>query len=259
VNELGPTVLVAVGDEILSGHTLDTNSHLLASRAFEAGWPVRRIEVVGDDDEEIAAAIRRALADDGVSRIVVSGGIGPTPDDHTFAAVAMALGRPLEVNPEALAIISAIVGRMHEAGWVDTAEVSPANLRSATLPAGATLVPNRRGMAPAVALDVGDDRLLFVLPGIPREFSTIVENELIPRYFAGRARPHVAEVVYTSVPEAEMHDPMLTLASEFPDLQVGSYPNTEQRRLVIRLQGRDAARLDAATRRLRELRSDGPR
>src|ERR1700737_972596 len=59
----GSTVIITVGDEILSGFTLDTNSHLLARLAFAAGWPVRRIEVVADDVAAIAAAIGRAIAE----------------------------------------------------------------------------------------------------------------------------------------------------------------------------------------------------
>lgn len=252
----GPSVIIAVGDELLSGHTLDSNSHLLAGRLFAAGWPARRIEVVADDNPAIAGAVRRAIEEAGVARIVVSGGIGPTPDDHTFEAVALALGRPLEVHPEALSHISGIVARMHAAGWVDTPEVSEANMRSATLPRNAVLLPNRRGMAPAIALRTDEDRWLFVLPGIPREFSTVVDEELIPRYFSGRTAPLVTEVIYVSVPEAEMYEPMLRLSSEYPAISVGSYPQTDKRRLVIRLRGHDAAQLAAAAQRLRELRAD---
>jgi molybdenum cofactor synthesis domain-containing protein len=252
------TVIIAVGDEILSGHTLDTNSNLLAKAAFAAGYPIRRIEVVGDQPEAIVAAIRRATSDAEVSRVVVSGGIGPTPDDRTFAAVAQALGLPLQLHPEAFAHIEALVRRMHEAGWVDSPEVSEGNRRSAMLPAGASLLANRRGMAPGIALEFAADRRLFVLPGIPREFSVMLEEELIPRYFADGALPHVTEVRYTSVPEAEMYEPMRILEKEFPDVTVGSYPHMERRELVIRLRGVAADRVDAAASRLRELRSDAP-
>jgi len=72
--------------------------------------------------------------------------------------------------------------------------------------------------------EVGDDRWLFVLPGIPREFSTIVEEELIPNILRGGTAPVVREVRYRSVPESEMSEPMLVLAAEFPDVTVGSYP-----------------------------------
>lgn len=251
----GGTVVIAVGDEILSGHTLDTNSNLLARAVFGAGHPVRRIEVVGDDEPAIAAAVRRAVAEPGVGSIVVSGGIGPTPDDRTFGAVAAALERPLELNTGAFAHIEALVRRMHQAGWVESDTVSEANRRSAILPSGATTIPNRRGMAPAIHIDLGDRRL-FVLPGIPREFSTIVEEELLPRFFAGGTAPTVVEVRYRSVPEAEMDVPMRTLTREFPDVTIGSYPQTERRELVMRLRGADAARVNAAAERLRQLRSD---
>jgi molybdenum cofactor synthesis domain-containing protein len=251
----GPTVLIAVGDEILSGHTLDTNSNLLAKAAFAAGHPVRRVEVIGDDPEAIVAAVRRAREEPGVSRIVVSGGIGPTPDDRTFAAVAQALDRQLELNAVAFAHIEALVRRMHEAGWVDSDAVSDANRRSAMVPAGASVLSNRRGMAPGLAIDLGD-RVLFVLPGIPREFSTIVDEDLIPRYFRDGAKPYVTEVRYTSVPEAEMAGPLSTLELEFPDVAVGSYPQMERRELVIRLRGLSEDRVASAAARMRELRSD---
>ena len=204
-NATGLTAIVMVGDEILSGHTQDTNSSLLARLAFAAGRPVTHIEVVGDQPEAIVAAIRRAIDDPEISRIAVCGGIGPTPDDRTFQAVADALGRALELNPIAYANIEALAQRMHAAGWIDKPEVSDANRRCAMVPVGATVLTNRRGMAPPLAIDISDDRWLFVLPGIPREFVTIVEEELIPQYFAGGAAPVVREVHYRSVPESQMY------------------------------------------------------
>jgi nicotinamide-nucleotide amidase len=256
-NATGLTAIVTVGDEILSGHTQDTNSSFLARHAFAAGRPVARIEVVPDQHAAIVAAIRRAIDDPDISRIAVCGGIGPTPDDRTFQAVADALGRPLELNPVAYASIEALARRMHAAGWIDKPEVSEANRRCAVVPAGATVLTNRRGMAPPLAIDLGDDRWLFVLPGIPREFTTIVEEELIPGYFAGGTAPVVREVHYRSVPESEMSQPMLVLEAEFPDVTVGSYPHVETRELVIRLRGSEPERVDAAVARLRSMRSDG--
>ena len=255
-NARGLTAIVTVGDEILSGHTQDTNSSLLARHAFAAGRPVAHIEIVADQPAAIVAAIRRAIADPEITRIAVCGGIGPTPDDRTFQAVAEALGRSLVLNPIAYGNIEALARRMHAAGWIDKPEVSEANRRCAMVPEGATVLTNRRGMAPPLAIELGDDRWLFVLPGIPREFSTIVEEELIPQYFGGGTAPIVREVRYRSVPESEMYEPMLALEREFPDITVGSYPHVEQRELVIRLRGGDAERVDAAVARLRSMRSD---
>ena len=251
----GPTVIIAVGDEILSGYTVDTNSNLLAKALFAAGYPARRIEVVADDRDAIATAVRFAVGEPDVQHVIVSGGIGPTPDDVTFEGVAFALQRPLQLHAAAFEHIQELVRRMHDAGWVNTDEVSAANRRSAMLPEGADLIPNRRGMAPAVHVAVGD-RHVYVLPGIPREFSTIVEEELIPHHFSNGAAPTVVEVRYSAVPEAEMDAPMRQLAEEFPDVTVGSYPQTQRRELVMRLRGLNRARVTAAADRLRQLRKD---
>jgi nicotinamide-nucleotide amidase len=247
------TVIIAVGDEVLSGHTQDTNSSFLAKRAFAAGFPVRRIEVVADGLEDVAGAIHRALADREVSRIVVCGGIGPTPDDRTFEAVSTALGRPLEENGVALAGITAMVARMHAAGWIAENIVGEGNRRCAMVPAGGTVLANRRGMAPPMAYDLGEERWLFILPGVPREFTTIVEEELIPRFFTGGIASLVTEVRYRSVPEAELYPSLRRLAEDFDDVAAGSYPQTEMRQIIVRLRGIDPARVRAAAQRLLEL------
>ncbi|HXA29742.1 MAG TPA: competence/damage-inducible protein A [Candidatus Angelobacter sp.] len=251
------TVIVAVGDELLGGFTLDTNSHWLAQQVREAGWPVRRIEVVADRDEDIVAAIHRAVAD--APRVFVCGGVGPTTDDRTLAAVARALGRPIAESPEARAHIQGIVERMHAAGWVETTEISEANARMAAVPEGAVVLSNRRGMASGLAYPVGQpedgvDRWLFVTPGIPREMQAIVSEEILPRWFAGGSAPVVRQIEYGYAIEAQFFEPMQILEREFPDVSVGSYPQTETRRLILRVSGADAARVDAAVARLLEMR-----
>src|SRR5579864_6019617 len=130
------TVIIAVGDELLGGFTLDTNSHWLAQQVREAGFPCIHIEVVGDRDEDIVAAIHRAAEDPQAVRVFVCGGLGPTTDDRTLAAVSRALARPLQEDPEARAHIEGIIERMHAAGWVPTRELSEANARMALVPEG---------------------------------------------------------------------------------------------------------------------------
>jgi nicotinamide-nucleotide amidase len=251
--ETPATVIIAVGDEVLSGHTQDTNSAFLAARAFAAGFPVRRIEVVADRLEDVAAAIHRALEDGEITRIAVCGGIGPTPDDRTFEAVARALDRPLEENQLALAGITAMVARMHAAGWIADNVVSEGNRRCAMVPVDGIVLPNRRGMAPPMAYEVAPDRWLFILPGVPREFTTIVEEEVIPRFFVGGTASLVVEARYRGVPEAELYPPLRQLAQEFVDVAAGSYPQSEARQVLVRFQGRDPERVRAAARRMLEL------
>lgn len=255
------TVIIAVGDELLGGFVLDTNSHWLAQQVRDVGFPVARIEIVGDRIDSIASAIRRAVDEATADRVLVCGGIGPTTDDRTLAAVANALDRPLEVNQDALAHIEGIVQRMAAAGWVASAEVSEANRRMTMVPAGATVLFNRRGMAPGLVYPLRgagaapeSARWLIVLPGVPRELQAMVSEELLPRYFGGGSAPHVSEVRYRFAVEAEFYEPMQALEREFPDVRVGSYPQTETRELIIRLRGDDESRVAAAVARLREMR-----
>ena len=264
------TLLVLVGDELLGGFTTDANGALAARLLFDAGYPVCRIEVVGDVIDDIVGSVRRGIDDPSVSRVIVSGGIGPTPDDRTHEAVAAALGRELVEDPGALRHIEEVVARMHAAGWVASPVPSAANRRMARMAAGGRILENRRGMAPPLAVRLGPapepgksdapaahDRWLFVLPGVPREFQTVLEEELIPEYFAGSSALAVTELRYPGAIEADFAEPMRRLEAEFPDVRVGSYPQQRSRDLVIRLRGEDPARVRSAAERLDRLREGG--
>jgi nicotinamide-nucleotide amidase len=248
------TIIIAVGDELLGGFTLDTNSHWLTQQVREAGYPTKRIEVVPDEGDAIVDAIHRAIAS--ADRVFVCGGVGPTTDDRTLQAVARALGRPIAPNPEAHRHIKGILERMHAAGWIESTEMSEANARMASVPEGAVVVRNRRGMASGLAypLDEAEERWLFVVPGVPREVQAIVSEEILPRWFSGGTAQVVRELQYGFAIEAEFFEPMRILEREFPDVSIGSYPQTETRRLIIRVRGADEERVDAAVARLLGLR-----
>jgi len=168
--------LVIVGDELLAGFTVDSNGALAARRLFEAGYPVRRVEIVGDVVADIAASVRRAVDDPEVARIIVCGGVGPTPDDRTHEGVAAALGRDLVEDPTALRLIEAQVARMHRAGWLPSPVTSAANRRMARMASGGQVLENLRGMAPPLAVELDANRWLFVLPGVPREFEAALDR-----------------------------------------------------------------------------------
>ncbi|MGH7748655.1 MAG: competence/damage-inducible protein A [Candidatus Dormibacteria bacterium] len=252
------TFIVAVGDEILGGFTLDTNSHWLAGQLREAGYPCVHIEVVADRTPAIVEAVRRAIADPSATRVVVCGGLGPTPDDRTLEALAEALRRPLEVNPDADAHVQRVIDRLHAAGWIDSDRMSEPNRKMTVVPEGATVLTNRSGMAPGLAFSLpaedGAERWLLVLPGVPRELKRLFVEEMLPGFFRGGSAPAVAELRYRHAVEAEFFEPMRALETEFPDVTIGSYPQTEVRELVIRARGADPGRVEAALERMRELR-----
>jgi molybdopterin-biosynthesis enzyme MoeA-like protein len=99
-----------------------------------------------------------------------------------------------------------------------------------------------------------DDRWLAILPGVPREMQAIVEEELIPRHFTGATAETVVELRYRYAIEAEFVEPMRAVEAAYPDVHVGSYPQTERRELVVRLKGGDPAQVAAAAATVRSMR-----
>ncbi len=201
--------IIAIGDELVSGFTLDTNSHWIAQRLRVLGYPVKRVSQIRDRPAEIVEQVHRELDDAEVTHIFLSGGLGPTPDDRTFVSLAEALGRELVIWEETRVRIERRVRRMHEAGLLQSPELTEGNLRMARIPANPALVfKNRPGMAPGV----------FV----------------------------VRELRFAFAVEARFYPVMHELEQTFPDVAVGSYPNFETKELVIRVAGADVKRVEAA-------------
>ncbi|OLC63672.1 MAG: hypothetical protein AUH69_13760 [Actinobacteria bacterium 13_1_40CM_4_65_12] len=238
------TSIVAIGDELVGGFTLDTNSHWLAERLRLLGYPVKRVTAIRDRPGEIVDQLKRELADAEITDVFVSGGLGPTPDDRTFASVAEALGRALIIWEDTRLRIERRVRRMHEAGLMESPEVTEGNLRMARIPTGpAHVFKNKRGMAPGVMYEV-DGKRIFVLPGIPLELKSIFTEELEPQFLAGGSAATVRELRYTFAVEARFYPLMRELEEKFPDISIGSYPNFETKELVIRCLGADPKRVE---------------
>lgn len=162
---------LCTGDELLSGTVVDTNSAHFAARVFERGVLLRRTEVVGDRLDDLVAALRGLY--ERAEFAVVSGGLGPTVDDLTAEAAAAAAGVPLEVHGPTLE-------RLREGFRRRNLEFTPNNERQARVPAGADVVANRYGTAPMVVLRRGRATVCF-LPGVPREFTRLCDEEVVPR------------------------------------------------------------------------------
>jgi molybdenum cofactor synthesis domain-containing protein len=227
-----PTVAALIlGDEILAGTFVDENGPFLASQLRSLGATLRRITVLPDDIDAIAAAVREAVAS--VDRVITTGGIGPTHDDVTYEAVARGLDRPLERRPELVALLARY-------GIPQTADA----LRMATVPAGAVLRPAGRPDDPPLVV-VGS---VYVFPGVPkllrRQFPSVAAD------FSGPAICRAC--VATPADEVTLAPILRAVVDQWPEVAVGSYPRTEgDRRWVwVTLASRDAAAVDAATRAL---------
>ncbi|HET9847407.1 MAG TPA: molybdopterin-binding protein [Candidatus Dormibacteraeota bacterium] len=243
--------IIVVGNEIIRGFTVDTNSNWLAGRLFKCGFPVRLITTVGDVDADIVGAIQEHLRRNELSRIFVCGGLGPTPDDRTYIALAHALNQPLIYRREVGAQMQNLMFIFGRAAQRGTAELNAGNRRMAMLPRDARLVRNGAGMAPGLAFELGDGRYLFALPGVPHELRTVYEDiEAI--YLTGGRPDTVRELHYRLAPESLFHDAMAALEREYPDVSIGSYPQTETRELIVRASGPDSSRVEAVIRAIRD-------
>ena len=253
--------MVAIGDELVGGFTLDSNSHWLAERLRLLGFPVKRMTAIRDRPREIVDQLQRELADPEITHVFVSGGLGPTTDDRTFASVAEALDRELVIWEETRARIERRVRRMHEAGLLESPELTEGNLRMARIPADpAHVFRNKRGMAPGVVYEA-QGKKVFVLPGVPLEMKGIFTEELEPQFLANGSAATVRELRFTFAVEARFYPLMRELEEKFPDVSVGSYPNYETKELVIRCLGSDPKRveevLEVVRRRSAELGMTG--
>jgi len=186
-----------------------------------------------------------------LSRIFVCGGLGPTPDDRTYVALARALNQPLVYRREVGSQMQNLMFILNMAARRGTAELNAGNRKMAMLPKDAILVRNGAGMAPGLAFELGQGRYLFALPGVPHELRAVYED--IERlYLTGERADVVRELHYRMAPESMFHDVMQTLETEYPDVSLGSYPQTETRELILRASGPDAARVEAVIAAIRE-------
>ena len=164
-------VIISVGDELISGQTVDTNSAYLARRLAGMGIVTTAHQTVGDDRPSIAAAIKSAA--EAADLVVVTGGLGPTADDLTRQAVAEAMGTTLATNAQCLAEIEEFFGRLGRT-------MVPANRIQAMIPLGAEPLANKVGTAPGIAARVVG-KPVFVLPGVPVEMEWMFDNAVVPR------------------------------------------------------------------------------
>lgn len=178
--------VIAIGDELTSGHRIDTNSRWISADLMTVGIPVSLHLVVGDDIDQCVSAIR--YAGSRCSLICLTGGLGPTADDITRQALAAATGQPLLLDTAVLARVEAIFLRRGRT-------MTENNRAQAMFPTGTRVIPNPHGTAPGIDLtacfDQRDVRLI-ALPGVPAEAQEMFAETVLPRLSqAGGSFPRI--------------------------------------------------------------------
>ncbi len=230
--------MLTIGDEILSGRTQDTNMPHLARALADKGISLRETRVVPDVAEEIVAAINALRAR--YTHVFTSGGIGPTHDDITADAVAAAFGVGIDVREDARALLASNYANPE-------VDLTPARLRMARIPDGATLIVNAVSKAPGFS--IGN---VHVMAGVPSVFHAMVA-ELLPGLEGGT--PVLSETLRVDHPEGKVAGPLRSVAEAHPDVSIGSYPFSEDGRYGTNLvaRGEDPAAIAAAMADLRAM------
>ncbi len=179
--------ILAVGSELTTGETHDTNAAELGAALTERGVSVRRLVMLPDDLQTVTDAVLDALARSDL--VVATGGLGPTPDDLTREAIAAAIGEEPRVDAE--------LERWVRGLWARRGLAFPeSNLKQAWLVPSASPIPNEHGTAPGWWVDGLDGRVIVALPGPPREMRPMWRDAVVPRLVArGLGRPSVVRTL----------------------------------------------------------------
>ncbi|KAA9408339.1 competence/damage-inducible protein A [Haloarcula hispanica] len=233
--------LLTVGDELLAGDTENTNASWLGRQLTEAGASVTRVLTVPDDEAVIADAV--AQYHDAFDAVIVTGGIGGTPDDITKAAVARAFGRDLVVPDDVRAHLEAKAERFADDNpeLVDRYDMDLDLDAWASVPEGGQALLTDESFAAGCVID-----RVYVLPGIPEELKAMYET--VADEFDG---DRTTETIHTPAPEGALVT-HITAAREQFAVAVGSYPRKDDTPGRVKITGDDPATVADAAAWLRE-------
>ena len=222
---------VVIGNEILSGKVVDTNSPYLAAELRTLGVTLRRIATIPDELPLISTEVRDQHRSYDV--VFTSGGVGPTHDDITIEGIARGLGRRVIRHPDLEEKLRGFYGD----------KINEARLKMSEVPDGAELITDVSLNFPTIKIEN-----IYVLPGIPEIFRQKFLS-LKPRF---AVEPYCLKVVYTGVGEGTIAEFLNDTLREFPELMLGSYPKIDHPEYMVKvtLESKDAGYVERAFRHL---------
>lgn len=212
--------VVAIGNELLIGKTLDTNSRWLAVQISRLGGVLRRVTMVRDRRDEIGSAIGGALARH-PDFLLTLGGLGPTHDDITLSSISRLLKRRLALNHEALEFLR----RRYLTRFGPGVKLTPPRLKMARFPEGAIPLPNPVGTAPAPCLVVRGTTMI-ALPGVPKEMRAIFKGSVVPMIERFGAHYHFYEhsLLLRGIPESSLSPKIDEVMRKHRQVFIKSHP-----------------------------------
>ena len=188
--------IITIGDELLIGQVVDTNSAFIARELNRIGISVFQITSVSDNRAHILAALEEAARR--VPLVLITGGLGPTKDDITKAVFAEYTGDRLETHPETLRQIETMMA-------VRNISMNPLNEKQAEVPSRCTVIPNSCGTAPGMWFE--KDGITYIsMPGVPFEMKTMMQDEVLPRLRQRFTGDHILHrtLLVTGFPESAL-------------------------------------------------------
>lgn len=225
--------VLMIGDEILSGRTRDINLQQVAQYLAPMGISVAEARIVRDEQAAIVKAVNALRAR--YTYVFTTGGIGPTHDDITADAIAVAFGVDISEHPEALRILTE---RYEEAGT----EFTPARRRMARIPHGASLIANPVSGAPGFQMEN-----VFTLAGVPAIVRGMLED--VGHRLEGGEVAHSVTVKAKGLREGDLAEALARLDTEYETVSFGSYPwyrSPEDSGVSLIARGHERAALDKA-------------
>ncbi len=222
-----------IGDEILTGKVQDENSVVLARMLFERGVRLSRIEVIPDDIEIISASVK--YLSNNFDYVFTSGGIGPTHDDKTYAAIAKAFNLEMAYHETMLAKFS----EYHRI-FLSEKPLNEARKKMALLPRPCEIIQTEGLWLPLVVV-----KNIYILPGVPGLFEKLING--IKNRFHGPVIERI--LIYTLHAEGDIAADLESIQNTFPKVSIGSYPGTNNAyKVMISLEGADHQAVQEAAR-----------
>ncbi|HEY8077587.1 MAG TPA: competence/damage-inducible protein A, partial [Labilithrix sp.] len=207
-----PACVLSIGTELTRGELVNTNATTISSVLTDLGFEVTEHAVVDDDEPRIVAVLERLAKTMDV--IVSTGGLGPTTDDLTTAAVARTLGAALVRDEGSLDHIRRRFERLGR-------PMSESNAKQADFPEGATVLANPIGTAPGFEVKIGRARAFF-MPGVPKEMTKMLDEQVVPR-IRDLAPNDAHQIRYRTfgLPESIVGEKLAGVEAAFPGVTIG--------------------------------------
>lgn len=223
--------VITIGDEILIGQIVDTNSAFIAKELNKIGVSVHQISSVEDERNHILTTLKEASKRAKI--VLITGGLGPTKDDVTKACLCEYFQDELVENQEVLEHIEQLFEK-----YIDT-PISDLNRRQAQVPSKATVIPNKYGTAPAMWFEE-DDVVYVSMPGVPYEMKALMENEVLPRLQQRFKRPFIVHktVITYGLGESALAEKIESWEENLPEyVKLAYLPNLGKVRLRLTAKG----------------------